>query len=608
VDADKIWDALMGFARYGFNRAHTADYAVIVAQTGYLKAHYPAEYMAALLTVERHNTEKVGLLIAECRRMGIEVLPPSVNFSANGFTIEQLPATHPAPRQLTAFPFPVVEGAAIRMGLDAIKNVGEGPVELILRSRGNRPFVSLADFAERVDLRQVNRRGLECLIKVGALDEFGERGQLLAAMDRILGASLQVHEAAEVGQMALFSGGSEDGGDLLAALPRSARFRQGDWTDTDGPETQVGQGPEAAARRKEMLEWEKELVGVYVSSHPLQQMTADMVNVVTHGTTEITEELNGALVVLAGMISDVRVITTKKGDVMAFVRLEDLQGSTDVTVFPQLYRHQRELWALDKIVIVRGKVDARNGRVSVVADSVQNYVEGVRLIEDVSSVAYRYRNGAGQQKPNVARRPSSVAQEDLPQRLSPGLQDRAGSAYGMPPGLGDEDEPYFEEPNPFADEEPEWRYEVRPVPAAQAQGGFANSPDAPMQSVREAKLEPAEPDTAAGVSPPEPAPAEPVAAVAESAGSGNRTARIVFRRSRSLDADRRRLFDLVQILSGFEGQDRFEIVVEANGAVRYQLDFPNNRTRICRELRSMLDQRVGPGAWTVEDPRKGVEE
>jgi DNA polymerase-3 subunit alpha len=186
-EADEIWDALMGFARYGFNRAHAADYAVIVAQTGYLKAHYPAEYMAALLTVERHNTEKVGLLIAECRRMGIEVLPPSVNVSANGFTIEELGADHPqsaaaapvAPRQMTVFPFPVPPRAAIRMGLDAIKNVGEGPVELILKARGTGSFASLADFADRVDLRQVNRRGLECLIKVGALDDFGERGNRL---------------------------------------------------------------------------------------------------------------------------------------------------------------------------------------------------------------------------------------------------------------------------------------------------------------------------------------------------------------------------------------------------------------------------------------------
>ena len=219
-EADAIWDALMGFARYGFNRAHAADYAVIVAQTGYLKAHYPVEYMAALLTVERHDTEKVGVLIAECRRMGIEVLPPNISVSGHSFTVEQLPAGRSSPRQVTAFPFPIEPGTAIRMGLDAIKNVGEGPIDTILQARGARRFTSLADFADQVDLRQVNRRGLECLIKVGALDSFGERGQLLAGIDRIMSASEVTHTAREVGQLTLFGGAdTESAEELLAALP-----------------------------------------------------------------------------------------------------------------------------------------------------------------------------------------------------------------------------------------------------------------------------------------------------------------------------------------------------------------------------------------------------
>ncbi len=140
AESDEIWDALMGFARYGFNRSHAADYAVIVGQTAFLKAYYPVEYMAALLTVERHNTEKVGLLIAECRRMGIEVLPPNVNVSGHNFTIEQLPAHIVPPKQVTAYPFPVPERTAIRMGLDAVKNVGEGPIDLILQARGDTPL------------------------------------------------------------------------------------------------------------------------------------------------------------------------------------------------------------------------------------------------------------------------------------------------------------------------------------------------------------------------------------------------------------------------------------------------------------------------------------
>ena len=430
-EADAIWDALMGFARYGFNRAHAADYAVIVAQTAFLKAYYPAEYMAALLTVERHDTEKVGVLIAECRRMGIEVLPPNVNVSGHNFSIEQLPPDRPAPHRAAAFPFPVPERTAIRMGLDAIKNVGEGPIDAIQNARGDRPFASLAEFADRVDLRQVNRRGLECLIKVGALDDFGERGQLLAGIDRIMSASEVTHVAREVGQLTLFGGADDDGAEeLLASLPAAAK-----------------------ANPKEALDWEKELVGVYVSSHPLQQMTVDLMNVITHASVDVTEEVAGKGVVVAGIVADVRQITTKKGETMAFVRLEDLQGTIDITVFPRLYTDEKDKFALEKIIIVTGKADVRNGRVSVVADFVRDYVEGMKVIEDTSSVAYRFRNGAAgmPSRPQVKERPTAQSYA-APAR-----------AYPPPPAMagGDDDEDaYSGDDNPFAAEEPAWMGEA----------------------------------------------------------------------------------------------------------------------------------------------------
>ena len=233
------------------------------------------------------------------------------------------------------------------MGLDAIKNVGEGPIDAILNGARRRAFASLAEFADRVDLRQVNRRGLECLIKVGALDDFGERGQLLAGIDRIMSASEVTHVAREVGQLTLFGGADDDGAEeLLASLPAAAK-----------------------ANPKEALDWEKELVGVYVSSHPLQQMTVDLMNVITHASVDVTEGMAGKGVVVAGMVADVRQITTKKGETMAFVRLEDLQGTIDVTVFPRLYTEEKAKFALEKIIIVTGKADVRNGRVSVVADA-----------------------------------------------------------------------------------------------------------------------------------------------------------------------------------------------------------------------------------------------
>jgi DNA polymerase-3 subunit alpha len=542
----KIWAALDGFARYGFNRAHAADYAVIVAQTAYLKATYPVEYMAALLTVERHDTEKVGLLIAECRRMGIEVLPPNVNVSGHTFTIERLPAGRVSPKPVTAYPFPVAPGDAIRMGLDAIKNVGEGAVDLILQARASRQgtFKGLSDFVERVDLRLVNRRGLECLIKVGALEDFGPRGQLLAGVEAILQASSASHEAAEAGQLTLFGGEAAPVEVDLRALAAAA----------------------PPVSEKEALAWEKELVGVYVSAHPLQRMTVDLVNVVTHSASEITEELDKSAVVIAGMITDARPLTTKKGDTMAFVRLEDLQGAVEVTVFPQLYKDQRALWAADKIVIVGGKADLRNGRVSVVADWVQDYVEGVKVIEDTGTVGYRYAKGSAA-------------------RSRPALRGEFASSQGDDP---DETAP---EENPFALEPPAWL----DAPAPPAPGEATAGPGAPKQESPQAAgpaSAPVLPTEALGEQ--EPVPSRTAEEVA-----GSRILTVSFRRTQSLETDRRRLGELVDLLVRYPGDDRFEIVIEAGRGARYHLDFPNNHTRVCTELLAALGA-MGVRSSTVE--------
>lgn len=557
-ETDAIWDALMGFARYGFNRAHAADYAVIVAQTAFLKAYYPVEYMAALLTVERHNTEKVGVLIAECRRMGIEVLPPNVNVSGHHFTIEQLPPGRSAPRQVTAFPFPTPDRIAIRMGLDAIKNVGEGAVDVILAARGAQPFASLADFADRVDLRQLNRRGLEYLIKVGALDDFGERGQLLAGIDRIMAASEAAHTAREAGQLALFGGGdSESAGELLASLPAAAK-----------------------ANPKEALDWEKELVGVYISSHPLQTMTVDLQNVVTHASVEITEELIGRPVVVAGMITDVRQITTRKGEAMAFVRLEDLQGAIDVTVFPRLYAEQKSFFVQDKIIIVAGKAESRNGRISVVADSVRDYVEGMKVIEDTTSVAYRFRNGAEPARPQIKER--SAAGYPAPNR----------NTYAAPPVLAadeEDEDAYFGDDNPFAAEEPEWMTEREAGPR----------PEASLQASAQRQPEAAAPTPSPGVVESWQLEPRPKLPTLQAAPAGPRTVCITFRRSASLASDRKRLAEIVDVLSKYPGEDRFEVIVEANGSARWRLAFPNNYTRVCKELQAELTQRLGAGGWKL---------
>ena len=480
------------------------------------------------------------------------------------------------------------------MGLDAIKNVGEGPVEVVLQARGGTPFKSLADFTDRCDLRKVNRRGLECLVKVGALDDFGERGLLLAAVDNILHASTSTHEAAEIGQMTLFGAEEVANEDILGGI-----------------------SPEARPTPKEILEWEKELVGVYVSSHPLQQMTVDLMNVVTHNTVDVTEELVGKAVCVAGMIAEVRTITTKKGDTMAFARLEDLTGSVDVTVFPQLFKEKKPLWAAGKIVVIYGKADVRNGRVSVVADSAQDYVDDAKIIEDKGSVAYRFRNGAaeGPSRPQIAERPAA--------KFTPPAARYTPAPAASMAEVEDEDGGYFGDDNPFAAEEPEWLNGAGEQ-GSRGEGGERGEDaetrrrrDIPLLSVhrlilhrtRRVSLSPCHRSPRVPLSPCHRSPPQPpVAASPESprlpvavspTPPRPRVLRLTFRRSQSLDADRRRLAELVAVLSKYEGDDRFEIVVEANSHARYQLDFPNNRTRICRELQGELTQRLGQGGWQI---------
>jgi DNA polymerase-3 subunit alpha len=320
--AQAIFDDIEYFARYGFNKAHAADYAVLTCQTAYLKANYPVEYMAALLTVERNNTEKVGLFIAECRRMEIEVLPPDVNCSGLDFTIEEQDGV-----------------PAIRFGLGAVKNVGEGPVETILAAReAGGPFRNLDNFCRRVDMRHVNRRALESLIRVGALRPFGTRAQLLPIVENIVGISANLHRARDVGQMSLFG---EATGVHLAA------------EETLLPP--LSQAPEVP--QKEILAWEKDLVGVYVSEHPLSQVLPRLRDVVTTHAGSLSEESNRQQVVVAGMVQRVRRHITKKGDEMAFVTLEDLQGTCDVVVFPRVWAQTKDLWQPEAILILGGKVD-----------------------------------------------------------------------------------------------------------------------------------------------------------------------------------------------------------------------------------------------------------
>jgi DNA polymerase-3 subunit alpha len=399
---EAIFDDLEAFARYGFPKGHAADYAVITCQTAFLKAHYPVEYMTALMSVERHNTDKIGLLVAECRKLGIEVLPPDVNASDIDFTIEQQDG------KLT-----------IRFGLGAVKNVGEGPVHTILAARqDSSPFKNLDDFCRRVDLRQINRRALESLIKVGALRPFGTRSQLLAAIEHVMGHSATIHKARDVGQMSLFGAATgltfsaEEA--ILGALPAI---------------------PEVP--RKEILGWEKEMVGTYVSEHPLQSVSADLQNTITHFSRDLDDSLNGQIVTLAGMITYVRRHTTKKGAPMAFVGLEDLQGLIEVVVFPRTWQETQNKWELDKIVVVRGRVDAKGREPKIICESISNQVRIVKAVEEDEPASptsrHSQRNGGAQATATPSPAPKTEATHKAAQKPpQPARRDTAPSLRSQP--------------------------------------------------------------------------------------------------------------------------------------------------------------------------------
>ncbi|MBI3914553.1 MAG: DNA polymerase III subunit alpha [Chloroflexi bacterium] len=335
--AEKLFADVEFFARYGFNKAHAADYAVMTCQTAFLKAHYPIEYMCALFTTETGDLDKIGELVGEARRMGIEIVPPDINASDVDFKI-------------------AANDTAIAFGLSAIKNVGRGPVEEIVNARqATGAFRSLDDFCRRVDLRLVNRRVLESLTKVGAFDKFGKRAQMLGVIDRMLAISQSAHQAADLGQISMFDAGA---GGAASAVNANA----------------FGSLPDAAElSNREKLEAEKELTGAYFTDHPLQRLARAMPKSVTHRVNELEEKLAGRPVTLAGVISSARVINTKKNEPMAFVQLEDPTGSIEITVFPRTYARTEAVWRQENMVIVKGKVESRDSKVKILCDSATEY-------------------------------------------------------------------------------------------------------------------------------------------------------------------------------------------------------------------------------------------
>lgn len=323
-DAEAIWELFEPFQGYGFNKAHAASYGKVAYQTAYMKAHYPVEYMAAILTADSGDIEKVSEAVAECEHLGIRVLKPDVNESAENFTCVE----H--------------EGAdCIRFGLGSIKNFGDAIAAHIMEEREEHgTFTSLGNFLSRIQDRAFNKKSLEALIKCGALDTFGHsRGQLLANMEALLAFQKEQHQ--EITQGSLFGIATE-------------------LTLTAGSE----------ATQKDMLSWEKELLGLYVSGHPLDAHTERIARL---GTTVASVKAGyiGVEQIVAGILTHVKPFTTKKGDKMAFIEIADKTGSMEGVIFPKLYQAKRDVIVGDACVALKGKVNERNGERSFVVEGVR---------------------------------------------------------------------------------------------------------------------------------------------------------------------------------------------------------------------------------------------
>jgi DNA polymerase-3 subunit alpha len=335
--ADEVFALIEPFAGYAFNKAHSFSYALIAYQTAYLKANYPAEYITAFLITNADQLEKVATAVAECRRLGITVLPPDVNRSQVSFSIETGGEDN---------------ASAIRFGLNAIKNVGLGAVEPLVaeRQRGGE-FKSIEDLCRRADLRGMNRRAMESLIKAGALDCLGDRGSLLHNVGRILALAQREQHLRETGQSTMFDLWGEA---MPAPLP-----------SLDLPAAEI--------TIKEKLAWERELMGVYLSEHPFSAFA----NKVAVGNAtlcgHIDAELAGQTITVAGMVATVHHSFTKDRRPFASVVLEDLDGRVEVMVWPKVYANTKDLWQEGNILLVEGKVRLRDDRVQLSCDYVRRY-------------------------------------------------------------------------------------------------------------------------------------------------------------------------------------------------------------------------------------------
>ena len=340
--ARQLGGLLEPFARYGFNRSHAASYALVAYQTAYLKTAYPIEFMTALLNADEKDIERIGFLIKEAHLHGIEVLPPELNASFDGFSPEDSPASVQDDKADEN-----KQAKTIRFGLRAIKNVGSNAVRSIIKERSeNGPFTSLENFLDRIPPTDINKKTLESLIKSGSLDKFGERAGLLENVETLLAYQRESARALKGGQSSLFSGGES------TALP-PLRLRETE-----------------PASQEEKLKWEKELLGLFVSGHPLDKFK-DILERQPINIKNIKTMKEGTPVLIGGLIEELKKVLTKKNEPMLFLKLADFTDNIEAVVFPRLLAANGGIFQPDKCIAIKGSVSLRNGSPSIICNEAK---------------------------------------------------------------------------------------------------------------------------------------------------------------------------------------------------------------------------------------------
>ncbi len=350
-EAEGLWKLFEPFQGYGFNKAHACSYGMVSYQTAYMKANFPAEYMASILTAESNDLLKVAEVVKECGKMGIEVLPPDINESFDNFTY--------------------VDDTHIRFGLRAIKNVGSDIVaSLIAQRKENGHFTSLENLVVRIQTKSFNKKSLESLAKSGALDSLSERNLIIENIERILNASRQIQRERTTQQSSLFG------------------------VSPGAPVIHLALAPVQAASNQQRLAWEKELLGLYVSAHPLNEY-AEKISAFVPSCKQVLKKTEAEKVLAGGIIATVKTIRTKKGDEMAFFTLEDLEASIECVVFPGVFAKRKHLLVSGNVVLVIGKISLRDGKTSIMIDEIEKIdLENCEFVAKRMSGRARPSNGS----------------------------------------------------------------------------------------------------------------------------------------------------------------------------------------------------------------------